>query len=180
MAPARILVIEDNDTVRKLVVGVLAREAYDVAAACDAEAGHAMLAEVLADVLPDLVIMDRQLPGMDGLTLTRIIKTDPRTQRVPVLVFSANDTREDDAEAVAAGCDGFLAKPLDIAAFLRTVAWYVAVRRIRLDARTTLQPTKFVAASFRRPLGAAQCRAAHVPPALSLAGCLINPVSETL
>ena len=176
MAPARILIIEDNDAVRKLVVGVLAREAYDVAAARDAEAGHAMLAEVL----PDLVIMDRQLPGMDGLTLTRIIKTDPRTQQVPVLVFSGNDTRADDAEAVAAGCDGFLAKPLDIAAFLRSVAWYVAVRRNRLGSRTTLQPTKFDAAPFRRPLGAAQSRAAHVPPALSLVGCLIHPVSETL
>lgn len=175
MAPARILVIEDDETIRQLAVTVLALEGYDVLAARDAEAGRAMVDEFQ----PDVVLMDRQLPGMDGLTLTRILKADPRTWRITVLAFSGNDARENDMEAVSAGCDGFLAKPVDVTALLRTVAWHVAVRRSRFGPRSSVS-TKYDAAPFRRPLGAAQSRAAHVLPAIVRVERPFNPVSETL
>jgi CheY-like chemotaxis protein len=175
MAPARILVVEDDDTIRQLAVTVLALEGYDVLAARDAEVGRTMVAELQ----PDVVLMDRQLPGMDGLTLTRILKADPRTWRITVLAFSGDDAREHDRNAVAAGCDGFLAKPVDVAALLRTVAWHVAVRRSRFGPRTLVH-TKHDAAPFQRPLGAAQRSAAHVLPALTRVERPLNPVSETL
>lgn len=160
MTPARILVVEDEEMVRRLAVTILSLEGYDVSAACDAETGRRMIAERK----PDVVLMDRGLPGMDGTTLTRVLKTDVRTRSITILAFSSNAAREDDAEAVAAGCDGFIAKPFDVEALLRTVRWHALVRERRLGRPIHRQSTSEVAA-VERPLGAVQCSPAQVPSA---------------
>jgi CheY-like chemotaxis protein len=153
MAPTRVLIIDDDDAMRRLAVTLLALEGYDVAAAHDAESGRAQVTRRA----PDVILMDRDLPGMSGLELTRQLKANPRTQSIMILAFSCSDSREDDAEAVAAGSDGFAAKPFEAPVLARTIAWYAAVRASRLGIRRS-SPFKHDAVPFERPLGAATTR----------------------
>ena len=106
---AKILVVDDNPTNLKLVSDVLAYEGHDVLKAVDAE--EAQL--VLADTLPDLILMDIALPGMDGLTLTRKLKADERTRHVRIVALTAFAMKGDDQKAFDAGCDGYITKPID-------------------------------------------------------------------
>lgn len=175
MAPARILMVDDDATVRRLAVTVLSMAGYDVAEVANAEAGAALVAQQL----PDIVLMDRTLPGMDGWTFTRMLKADTRTRNVTVLACSGTATRQADAEAVQAGCDGFIAKPFDVGTLLRTVAWYAALRESRLGPRPSLFFT-LDATPYRRPLGAVQRRTTHVLPLLAGAERSVHPISETL
>jgi two-component system cell cycle response regulator DivK len=106
-AMARILVIEDNPATMKLTTLALRSVGHTALCAVDAEAG---LALARGD-RPDLILMDVLLPGMDGLTATALLKADPATAAIPVIVLSAMLTQDDEKRAKTAGCDAYIAKP---------------------------------------------------------------------
>jgi two-component system cell cycle response regulator DivK len=105
---ARILMIEDNAANMKLVVLLLSSAGHTVQCAQDAESG---LALARAD-LPELILMDIQLPGMDGFAATALLKHDPRTAAIPVVALTAMAMKADREKSEAAGCDAYIAKPL--------------------------------------------------------------------
>lgn len=105
---ARILVIEDNAANMKLATLLLRNAHHTVLCAPDAESG---LTIARAD-LPDLILMDIQLPGMDGLTATALLKQHPSTATIPVIALTALAMKEDQEKSRTAGCDGYIAKPL--------------------------------------------------------------------
>jgi CheY-like chemotaxis protein len=106
---AIILVVDDNPTNLKLVSDVLEFEGYDILKAVDAEEAQV----VLADTVPDLILMDIALPGMDGLTLTRKLKAEPRTRNIRIVALTAFAMKGDDQKALDSGCDGYITKPID-------------------------------------------------------------------
>jgi two-component system cell cycle response regulator DivK len=105
---AKILIIEDNPANLKLVTMLLRRVDHTVFGAVDAETGMAL---ALAE-RPDLILMDIQLPGMDGLTATRRLKQNPVTAAIPIIALTALAMTDDKARTIAAGCDDYIAKPL--------------------------------------------------------------------
>jgi CheY-like chemotaxis protein len=118
-----ILLVEDNETNQMLAVAVLQREGYRVEVASSSEEAR----ELLAGVQPDLILMDLQLPGLDGLTLTRILKDDPATAGIPVVAMTAHAMIGDADQALAAGCAGYIAKPIDTRVLGDQVRKYLAV-----------------------------------------------------
>jgi two-component system cell cycle response regulator len=106
---AKILVVDDNPTNLKLVSDVLEFEGYDILKAVDAEEAQV----VLAATLPDLILMDIALPGMDGLTLTRKLKAEERTRGIRIVALTAFAMKGDDQKAFDAGCDGYITKPIE-------------------------------------------------------------------
>jgi CheY-like chemotaxis protein len=108
-----ILIVEDNAVNLKLAADVLKFEGYAVDGAGDAEQAQALLAHRT----PDLILMDIGLPGMDGLSLTRLLKQDPRFARVPVVALTASAMKGDDRKAFDAGCRGYITKPIDTRRF---------------------------------------------------------------
>jgi len=120
---ARILVIEDNADNMLLTALLLESAGHTVLCAIDAEAGLT-LARTGG---PDLILMDIQLPGIDGLAATAILKQDPSTSAVPVLALTALAMKGDEERIRAAGCDGYIAKPIGIQAFLATIAEHLAL-----------------------------------------------------
>ncbi len=113
-----ILVIDDNPINLKLASEILLAAGYAVETAVDAERAQ----ELLTHLLPDLILMDIALPGMDGLRLTRIIKTDPRLTQVPIIALTAYAMRGDEQKAKDAGCDGYITKPIDTRQFIAEVS----------------------------------------------------------
>jgi two-component system cell cycle response regulator DivK len=105
---ARILVVEDNAANMRLASLLLGRAGHSVLCAVDAEAG-VMLAR---SELPDLILMDIQLPGMDGLAATALLKQDPATSAIPVIALTALAMKADEERSQIAGCDAYIAKPL--------------------------------------------------------------------
>ena len=116
-----ILVVEDNPSNLKLVSELLRKEGHHV---LDASSGE-MALQIIREVHPDLVLMDIQLPGMDGLEITRILKDDPGTAAIPVVALTAHAMRSDQERARDAGCVGFIAKPFDTRGFARRVTDYL-------------------------------------------------------
>ena len=121
--PAHILYIEDNRDNRLLVRRVLEAEGYAISEAPDAHTG---LRQALAE-RPDLILMDINLPEVDGYTTTRRIRATPGLESVKVVALTANVMRGDQEKTLAAGCDGYIQKPIDvdqlpdqIAGFLRS------------------------------------------------------------
>jgi CheY-like chemotaxis protein len=115
---SKILVVDDNPTNLKLVSDVLESSGYEVLKAEDAEA--ALL--VIERTQPRLILMDIALPGMDGLTLTRKLKSDPTTRDIRIIALTAFAMKGDDAKAREAGCDGYITKPIDTRALPGLVA----------------------------------------------------------
>jgi CheY-like chemotaxis protein len=113
-----ILVVDDNPHNLKLARVLLSGEGYDVRTAGDAEEALA----VLGSFAPRLVLMDLQLPGMDGLELTRRLKADPSRSGILVIALTAYAMKGDEAKALAAGCDGYITKPIDTEALTDLVA----------------------------------------------------------
>jgi len=113
-----ILIVDDNAVNLKLMRVLLAGEGYTVRTAGDAEEALG----VLRDFRPRLILMDVQLPGMDGLELTRRLKDDPALGGVPVVALTAYAMKGDEGRALAAGCDGYITKPIDT----RTLAAVIA------------------------------------------------------
>ena len=108
-----VLVVEDNEANQLLARSVLEREGYRVEVA--GAAGEAM--EKLQERLPNLILMDVQLPGQDGLSLTRDLKADPTTKNIPVIALTAHAMIGDREQTIAAGCLGYIAKPIDTRTF---------------------------------------------------------------
>ena len=106
----RILVVDDNPRNLKLAFDVLEDAGYEVVEAVNAEEAQSMVDRNLCD----LVLMDIALPGMDGLTLTRKIKANERTKHIRIIALTAFAMKGDDQKALAAGCDGYITKPIDI------------------------------------------------------------------
>jgi two-component system, cell cycle response regulator DivK len=105
---ARILIIEDNPANLKLASLLLRNAGHAVLCATDAETG---LTLARADQ-PDLILMDIQLPGMDGLAATALLKKDPATAAIPIIALTAMAMKEDREKTKVAGCDAYIAKPL--------------------------------------------------------------------
>jgi len=112
-----ILIVEDNPTNMKLSTFVLESADYTVITATDAEIGLTLARESH----PDLILMDIQLPGMDGLEATALLKGDDATRAIPVVALTALAMKGDEERIRAAGCDGYIAKPLDYKELLATV-----------------------------------------------------------
>jgi CheY-like chemotaxis protein len=104
-----VLVVDDNPANMKLVSVLLKAEGYEVRTAKDA----LQALGVLEECEPRLILMDIQLPGMDGLELTRRLKSNPRTAHIRIIGLSAYAMKGDEERILAAGCDGYIAKPID-------------------------------------------------------------------
>lgn len=130
MASEPILVVDDNPENLKLAKVILAAEGYDVRTATDAEDAL----KLLDSFAPHLILMDLQLPRMDGLELTRRLKADPARRSIVIIALTAYAMKGDDARAFAAGCDGYMSKPIDTGALPRVVAEHLA-RRANRGAR---------------------------------------------
>jgi two-component system, cell cycle response regulator DivK len=115
---AKILVVEDNPTNMKLAITLLEAAGHSVLTATDAEAGLAMARAER----PDLILMDIQLPGMDGLEATVQLKRDEATRGIPVIALTALAMKGDEERIRAAGCDGYIAKPMRYKEFQTTIA----------------------------------------------------------
>lgn len=113
-----ILIVEDNPMNMELARDVLEANGYRVRGA--ASAGEAL--QALQESLPDLILMDIQLPGLDGLELTRTLKQDADTKDIIVVAMTAHAMRGDRERILEAGCSGYIAKPIDTRALSREVA----------------------------------------------------------
>jgi two-component system, cell cycle response regulator DivK len=113
----RILVVEDQEDNRRIIRDLLTSAGYDMIEAVDGEAG-VRLAETER---PDLILMDIQLPLLDGHEATRRIKQDPELRHIPIIVVTSYALSGDDAKAIAAGCDGYVAKPFSPRQLLATI-----------------------------------------------------------
>jgi CheY-like chemotaxis protein len=119
---ASILIVEDNPANRKLLSFLLTAQGYDVRTA--GRADEAL--EMLQTFAPRLILMDLQLPGMDGLELTRLLKADPRTRPIAVVAVTAYAMKGDEQRVRDAGCDGYVTKPIDTRALPLVIAGYLA------------------------------------------------------
>ena len=122
MAGEPILIVDDNPLNLKVVRVLLTVEGYDVRTALNADEALA----VLRTFHPRLILMDLQLPGMDGLALTRHLKADPATRDIRVVALTAYAMKGDDQNALAAGCDGYIPKPIDTRTLAGAVSAYLA------------------------------------------------------
>jgi len=119
-----ILVVDDAPLNLKLTNILLRKEGYTVVTASDAEEALA----VLNSIHPDLILVDIQLPGMDGLELTRRLKRDSRTRDIVLVALTACAMKGDDQMAFEAGCDGYITKPIDTAALGSWIRGYLEQR----------------------------------------------------
>ncbi len=125
----RILMVEDNAANRKLVGGILQRAGYEVREAVTADEGIAL---ALIEVF-DLVLMDIQLPGTDGLTATRLLRANPKTRTLPVLAVTAHAMRGDEKRILEAGCEGYVAKPIAYKKLLAEISRLLVEAEARLE-----------------------------------------------
>ena len=119
---ARVLIVEDNPANMTLAVFLLQSVGHTVIRATDAEAGLTLA----RDDQPDLILMDIQLPGMDGLEATVLLKGAEATRAIPVIALTALAMKGDEERIRAAGCDGYIAKPMGYREFLAAIATQLA------------------------------------------------------
>lgn len=127
----KILVIEDNRMNMKLVRSLLQLKKFEVIEAEDGEKGIKLAEESL----PNLILMDIQLPGIDGLTATSIIKKNPDLKHIPIIALTSHAMRGDDLKAHEAGCEGYITKPIDTRHFLDNIIRYLQVNENLGDKR---------------------------------------------
>lgn len=125
MEPGNILVVDDNAANLKLIAFLLSSRGHSVRVAANAEEA---LAAIDRDV-PEVILMDVQLPGMDGLSLTRKLRADPATAHVVIVAVTAYAMRGDEERALAAGCDDYVSKPIDTRSLPDRVAALLAATR---------------------------------------------------
>jgi CheY-like chemotaxis protein len=127
-APPLILVVDDNEAGLLLARSVLELDGFRVHCA-------GSLKEVLERLnagKPDLILMDIQLPGEDGLAVTRLLRADPATASIPIVALTAHAMAGDRKQAFAAGCNGYISKPIDTRTFGNQVRAFLAPKRYRL------------------------------------------------
>jgi two-component system, cell cycle response regulator DivK len=117
----KVLVVEDNALNLELVVDLLEAGGFAVCHAATAEEGL----HVAREAKPDLILMDLSLPGMDGLAAIKALRANPATCHLPILAVTAHAMRGDEEKAQAAGCDGYLTKPIDTREFVAKVAGFI-------------------------------------------------------
>ena len=127
MAGETILVVEDNPLNLELISDIPEAHGYRLQAATSGAEALKMVDEEK----PDMILMDIQLPGLDGLTITRMIKEKPGHHDLPIIALTAHAMRGDEEKAKEAGCDGYISKPIDTRAVPKTV-------RAHLDARSNI------------------------------------------
>jgi len=123
---AQVLLVEDNPANMTLATFLLESVGHTVLKATDAETAVALA----GSDQPDLILMDIQLPGMDGLQATALLKADAATRDIPVIALTALAMKGDEERIRAAGCDGYIAKPLDYKEFLKTVSAELSKREL--------------------------------------------------
>lgn len=116
-----VLVVEDNELNMKLIRSLLQLGDFDILEAQDAERAI----ELVKKIKPDLILMDIQLPGMDGLNATRIIRNDPSLKNIPIVAITSYAMHGDEQKAKSAGCTGYIAKPIDTRSFLDNINEYM-------------------------------------------------------
>ena len=124
MTSRKILVVEDNDMNMQLVEFLLEEGGYEIVKAASGEEALAIARDEAA-AAPDLILMDIHLPGMDGLSVVRAMKTDDRTRRIPILALTAHAMRGDKDRFLEAGCDGYISKPIDVKTFISSIEQYL-------------------------------------------------------
>ncbi len=118
MSEKKILLVEDNPVNRRLAEFLLRSQGYQVRAATNAQEAF----DTIKAERPDLILMDVQLPGMDGLEATRKLKEEPTTRDIPVVAVTSYAMKGDREKALAAGCSGYITKPIDKDTFVQEVA----------------------------------------------------------
>ena len=124
MHSRKVLVVEDNDMNMQLVEYLLEEGGYEIAKAASGEEALS-IARDPAMITPDLILMDIHLPGMDGLSVVRAMKSDERMRRVPILALTAHAMRGDKDRFLEAGCDGYISKPIDVKTFITSIEQYL-------------------------------------------------------
>jgi CheY-like chemotaxis protein len=125
MAGKKILLVEDNEVNRRLAGFLLRSQGYEVREATTAQEAL----EILKVERPDLIIMDIQLPGMDGLEATKKIKEQPEIADIPVLAVTSYAMKGDREKALAAGCVGYITKPINKVTFIQEIASHLGSRQ---------------------------------------------------
>jgi two-component system cell cycle response regulator DivK len=121
MSGKNVLLVEDNEVNRRLAGFLLRSHGYQVREATSASAAF----EMVEKERPDLIVMDIQLPGMDGLEITKKLKERPATADIPVIAVTSYAMKGDREKALAAGCAGYVTKPIDKNTFIQEVAAHV-------------------------------------------------------
>jgi CheY-like chemotaxis protein len=114
----KILLIEDNELNRDMLSRRLQKRGYEIVMAVDGETGVAMA----HSEAPELILMDMSLPGIDGWEATRLLKSSPATQHIPIMALTAHAMPSDRDKALAAGCDDFDTKPIELPRLLQKIA----------------------------------------------------------
>ena len=118
MAGKKLLLVEDNPVNRRLAMFLLHSQGYQVREATSAQEAF----EILKTEPMDLIVMDIQLPGMDGLAATTKLKAEPATENIPVIAVTSYAMAGDREKALAAGCSGYVTKPIDKTIFLAEIS----------------------------------------------------------
>ena len=123
MVNRTVLVVEDNDMNMQLVEYLLEEGGYHIVKAASGEEALSITRDAAAPL--DLILMDIHLPGMDGLSVVREMKSDTRTQKIPILALTAHAMRGDKDRFLEAGCDGYISKPIDVKTFLSSIEQFM-------------------------------------------------------
>ena len=118
----QILVVDDDEMVREVVVESIKADGLNVVVCGDG----AEALEIARETVYDLIVTDMRLPGMDGLKITRRIKSDDQLKDIPIVAISGAAMQEDKEEAIAAGCVGYISKPIDVHSFVETIEKLIA------------------------------------------------------
>ena len=122
----RVLVIEDNEQNLYLVTFILEKHGYEVHSACDGQEGI----DLSASVKPDLILLDIQLPMMDGYTVARRLRTIPELARVPIIAVTSYAMAGDREKALGAGCTGYIEKPIDPDTFIQEIEEHLLLKNL--------------------------------------------------
>ena len=117
-----ILIVEDDQKILKLIRDILQVSGYETIEATNGKQG----VDMAKDKKPNLILMDIQMPVMDGLEATKILKTDVQTKDIPIIALTAYAMEGDKDKVLGAGCDGYITKPLEAKSFRKTVAEYLS------------------------------------------------------
>ena len=139
MSGNKILIVEDNLLNLELATDLLEANGFVVSSAQTAEEGLRMAREIL----PDLVLMDIGLPGMDGLRATQDLKANPATRHLTVVGLTSHAMKGDKEIALKAGCDGYLTKPIDTRTFIETVKRLIASANLHPTTRQVIRETNY-------------------------------------
>ena len=121
MPKARILIVEDDRDNLGLIRFILERADYEV---LEAHTGLEGL-KLARDEVPDLVLLDLAMPELDGWTVAKKLKADPHTQKIPIVALTVRTLSEDRKRALAAGCDGYMTKPMNVSSFAEEIASFI-------------------------------------------------------